>query len=215
MTTQELRSYIDRILGNSLRVLLPSYWWKRLFGMVVDKVGTVDAAVDAVGAKVKSIGQQVAELKDSNNSVWVTVSESANSDNKVAFEKIKLACINNHPISVYSDLGDTSLKEVWVSQMCIYSKFGEIEAIGLEFNREENNISNIQRHTYGMTLTADGTCFVFKEPDQIIDSISTALSKKASVTYVDERLVDVEQGVLAYVDTAIEDAITNTLNTAV
>ena len=42
MTTKELRSYIDRILGNSLRVLLPSYWWKRLFGAVVDKVEELD-----------------------------------------------------------------------------------------------------------------------------------------------------------------------------
>ena len=38
MTTQELRSYIDRILGNSLRVLLPSYWWKRLFGLMADAI---------------------------------------------------------------------------------------------------------------------------------------------------------------------------------
>lgn len=41
MTTQELRSYIDRILGNSLRVLLPSYWWKRLFGATLDVVEDV------------------------------------------------------------------------------------------------------------------------------------------------------------------------------
>lgn len=34
-------------------------------------------------------------------------------------------------------------------------------------------------------------------------------------TYVEERLADVEQGVLAYVDTAIANAITTTLNTAV
>lgn len=38
MTTQELKSYIDRILGNNIRLLLPSYWWKRAFGAVIDKV---------------------------------------------------------------------------------------------------------------------------------------------------------------------------------
>ena len=48
MTTKELRSYIDRILGNSLRVLLPSYWWKRLFGAVVDKVEAVQKTADSV-----------------------------------------------------------------------------------------------------------------------------------------------------------------------
>lgn len=38
MTTQELKSYIDRILGNNIRLLLPSYWWKRAFGAVIDKI---------------------------------------------------------------------------------------------------------------------------------------------------------------------------------
>lgn len=66
---------------------------------------------------------------------------------------------------------------------------------------------------------------VAEGPDAQLDSdsenaiqnkaVTKALNKKASVTYVDERLADVEQGVLAYVDTAIGNAITNTLNTAV
>lgn len=49
----------------------------------------------------------------------------------------------------------------------------------------------------------------------MVGATEDALNKKASVTYVDERLADVEQGVLAYVDTAIGNAITTTLNTAV
>lgn len=66
---------------------------------------------------------------------------------------------------------------------------------------------------------------VAEGPDAQLDSdsentiqnkaVTEALNEKASVTYVDERLADVEQGVLAYVDTAIANAITNTLNTAV
>jgi hypothetical protein len=38
MTTQELKQQIDKVLGNSIRCLLPSYWWKRIFGLVVDEV---------------------------------------------------------------------------------------------------------------------------------------------------------------------------------
>lgn len=38
MTTQELKQYIDKVLGNSIRCLLPSYWWKRAFGAVIDKI---------------------------------------------------------------------------------------------------------------------------------------------------------------------------------
>ena len=72
MTTQELRSYIDRILGNSLRVLLPSYWWKRLFGMVADKIDEVDsglsrkitnadAKIDTVDSVLRAKIDEVAE----------------------------------------------------------------------------------------------------------------------------------------------------------
>lgn len=45
MTTQELKEYINSKLGNSLRTLLPSYWWKRLFGLVVDRVEEVEGKV--------------------------------------------------------------------------------------------------------------------------------------------------------------------------
>lgn len=51
MTTNEIKSYIDRTLGNSIRCHLPSYWWKRLFGAVVDKL---DEKVDA--SNLKTIG---------------------------------------------------------------------------------------------------------------------------------------------------------------
>lgn len=46
MTTSELKSYIDKTLGNSLRCLLPSYWWKRLFGLIIDDVNSVKVAVN-------------------------------------------------------------------------------------------------------------------------------------------------------------------------
>lgn len=38
MTTQELRQSIDKVLGNSIRCLLPSYWWKQLFHQVADVI---------------------------------------------------------------------------------------------------------------------------------------------------------------------------------
>ena len=38
MTTQELKNKIEKVLGNSIRCLLPSYWWKRLFNQVIDRI---------------------------------------------------------------------------------------------------------------------------------------------------------------------------------
>ena len=57
MTTNELKSYIDRTLGDSIRCLLPSYWWKKMFGAVVDKL---DEKVDT--DKIATInGQSLVE----------------------------------------------------------------------------------------------------------------------------------------------------------
>ena len=42
MKISEIRALIDRVLGNSLRLLLPSYWWKKVFYHIVDKVEEVD-----------------------------------------------------------------------------------------------------------------------------------------------------------------------------
>lgn len=41
MTTQELKEYINKILGNNIRCILPSYWWKKLFSNVVDKIDEI------------------------------------------------------------------------------------------------------------------------------------------------------------------------------
>lgn len=37
-----MRKEIDRVLGNSLRCILPSFWWKRLLGKMVDKIESAE-----------------------------------------------------------------------------------------------------------------------------------------------------------------------------
>lgn len=61
MNTQELKEYIGRVLGNSIRCLLPSYWWKRLFGLVVDKVDEVEGRVLEVPELITSSLAEFAE----------------------------------------------------------------------------------------------------------------------------------------------------------
>lgn len=61
MTTQELKEYINSKLGNSLRTLLPSYWWKRLFGLVVDRVDEVEGRVLEVPELITSSLAEFAE----------------------------------------------------------------------------------------------------------------------------------------------------------
>lgn len=55
MTTRELKEYINKTLGNSIRCLLPSYWWKRLFGLVVDEVEVISENINKLLARVDTI----------------------------------------------------------------------------------------------------------------------------------------------------------------
>ena len=45
MTTQELKNKIEKVLGNNIRCLLPSYWWKNLFHSVADRIDEVETTV--------------------------------------------------------------------------------------------------------------------------------------------------------------------------
>ena len=46
MNTKDLKNYINEVLGDSVRCLLPSFWWKKLFGEVVDTVESVEKSVE-------------------------------------------------------------------------------------------------------------------------------------------------------------------------
>lgn len=51
MTTQELKNKIEKVLGNSIRCLLPSYWWKNLFHSVADRIDEVETTVSDMVVK--------------------------------------------------------------------------------------------------------------------------------------------------------------------
>lgn len=51
MTTQELKNKIEKVLGNSIRCLLPSYWWKKLFNDVADRIDEVETTVSDMVVK--------------------------------------------------------------------------------------------------------------------------------------------------------------------
>jgi surface protein len=59
MTAQELNTYIDKVLGNSLRCLLPSYWWKRILSQIVGYVEVVDKKLDS---NVNSLNDKIDNL---------------------------------------------------------------------------------------------------------------------------------------------------------
>lgn len=97
----KLRENIEKVLGNSIRCLLPSYWWKRLFGMVVDEIDDVRNTANSKANKseVASLSNSIDALSDkvdkidSGNNITVDSSLSTTStnpvQNKVVTEAIK------------------------------------------------------------------------------------------------------------------------------
>lgn len=65
MTTTELKQYIERVLGNSIRCLLPSYWWKRLFNQVADRIDEVEqSTTKLIESKVEEVKMPIVESVD-------------------------------------------------------------------------------------------------------------------------------------------------------
>lgn len=62
MTTQELKQSIEKVLGNNIRCLLPSYWWKRLFNQVADRIDEVEqSASELIESKVEEAKMPIVE----------------------------------------------------------------------------------------------------------------------------------------------------------
>lgn len=45
MSYKELKDYINRTLGSSLKCVLPSYWWKKIFGYIVSTMEETEASL--------------------------------------------------------------------------------------------------------------------------------------------------------------------------
>lgn len=54
-----LKDKINRILGNNVRLLLPSYWWKRVFGLIADEVDNVEKLANSSHTRVDNLEKRV------------------------------------------------------------------------------------------------------------------------------------------------------------
>lgn len=62
MTTNELKQYIDKVLGNSIRCLLPSYWWRRIFNLTIDEIGATKSNVESLLIAVENLAKEKANV---------------------------------------------------------------------------------------------------------------------------------------------------------
>lgn len=80
MTTQELKNKIEKVLGNSIRCLLPSYWWKNIFHSVADRIDEVETTVteNVNDMVVKSLKEFEAKHPDmASNTLILTEDETS------------------------------------------------------------------------------------------------------------------------------------------
>lgn len=80
MTTQELKQSIEKVLGNNIRCLLPSYWWKRLFNQVADRIDEVEQStselIEASKMPIVASENKLSQLDLPKGSVAAVVEES-------------------------------------------------------------------------------------------------------------------------------------------
>ena len=196
MTTKELRAYIDRTLGNSIRCLLPSYWWKKLFGLVVDKVESAEHGINRLSKKIK----EVESIQQESSVVvveWDGMETTQSQHNKEAYASIKTCLENGKNIVVEVLLNAIHTANVhYVAESFNIRK--ELDGTYLAWIRvviaSSGSVSESRERYYFFTLSEDGTLKVSKVEniyDEIMsDSSTNAPQNKAVKEYVDNAVAN-------------------------
>lgn len=59
-----MKKEINRTLGNSLRCILPSFWWKRLLGKMVDKIESAESSASSAMKMATLAGAEASDKQD-------------------------------------------------------------------------------------------------------------------------------------------------------
>ena len=230
MTTKELRAYIDRILGNSLRVLLPSYWWKRMFGATIDAVESVAKGVSSTRQTIKTLQEGYKELSDSKADAekFYIVRETVLERMEYGATYLVYGANDSLTIRVinYKDpIPDVMTNVIW------FSKKKKLEIIAdsgtsnihwdgippMDLNNLDTNSLyklEIRRVVYYKNSEGNGTVYMIRWCANITEYSDTKEKYDSALSTTSTNAVQ-NKVVKAYVDNAIASAITNILNTPV
>lgn len=165
MTTQELKQYIDKVLGSSIRCLLPSYWWKRIFGLVVDEVEKVSVSAKNANTKISNISLSL----DSEKTSTVRIYDNNPEANKKALKKIIEWYYSNPVRVVYGNR---------VSTYCNHYRSNDELFCYIIFDDKSGLINDSkQETTYVIRLYEDGTIEKKTHYSQMIRSVDGTLSQ--------------------------------------
>lgn len=203
----KLKENIDRILGSSLRCLLPSYWWKRIFGLLVEEIDDVRSTANSKATKseVASLSNSVDALSDkvdkidSGNNITVDSELSLGStnpvQNKVVTDTLRgyilfpLGNAKEFITSYFSDEKPRARGLIWSVNSYTGNNYSEV--IGLKYGNNQYAIyftlnGSVWRWIY------DGTTYdyireeeVFKPDTYMSDSSTNPVQNKVIKKYVD------------------------------
>lgn len=108
-----MKKEINRTLGNSLRCILPSFWWKRLLGKMVDKIESVEATAKSATQKVSSISGELRELTNDITSLSTDVDRKLSNKQDTLYSGNNIKTINGKSILGYGDIqiGDIQIED--------------------------------------------------------------------------------------------------------
>ena len=203
MTTKELKSYIDRTLGNSIRCLLPSYWWKRIFGLIVDEVEgkASKESVATLEKKVESFnGGGVQAI-----TIYPLDASTKQSYHRQVYDTLVELAAKGEDFIVYAEVGISIYPATTISA----NPLSDTPSYGFAFRgwayTEIHQGTKTEKEHCAVELFADGTMQLKTTKDYVIDHVISETSTNAVQNKV----------IKAYVDEQIASSITNTLNTEV
>lgn len=221
-----LKDKINRILGNNVRLLLPSYWWKRVFGLVIDRIDEVGnnarITVDSELSKTSKNAVQnkvIAEEFDKQQCVFVVSSDGTSPEN-----------YKQQNIESYNKVYESIDANRWMNVFVLYSAYFriQVDSITISGSNELVLYATFDNSFIEFRVSSDGSVATQNSGSRQIDSSvsdeiegkedkankTTTLSSASTDTqYPSAKAVyDALQNMEEYVKTYVDNAIKNLNN---
>lgn len=172
MTTIELKNYINKVLGNSIRCLLPSFWWKKIFDPIINKIEESELKIVNSEIRLDNFENQYPNI--ASNTFYLDIDSNTHATENYALlvRIITVLQLQQNPKFIYLAVPSTypieeSMKDTYILLSPNYS-----------FNKRGFTFTNIPLGTSGifdLTFTMERTW--------IIEQTSSSVSSYNNVTY--------------------------------
>jgi len=203
MTIQEIRDQVNKVLGNSLKCLLPSYWFKRLFGITLDKVEEVDRTSMTALTSVNELSN-VANIKEVYAGEELTEEQKA--ENIKVYRKAVAGISYGNTIPIVRIKG---YPNIFIASSFIFETSNNVfTTIGIRFRAAQywGDPELIE-----VSLYNDGTGIIVDQPlndSELTSSSYMAPQTKAVKAYVDNAISNIKPPTIT-IDSAMSEFSTN------